>query len=525
MFTIANNNELQPVDDIIINKSIEPRLDSLGFTKEQKDKYYSILNNFKTSYAKSNKVDFEDIRKRKNPAKPNYDEERLAQWLSNPSQYQLQLRQLSNYLYTTSAQYKSLIQYMSSKPTYDYTLIPISNPKTTNIKKMKQAYLDAAKYTDKIIQPTDLKKALTVAYKEDFVFAYECESDDSFFLFFLDAQFCQVTSIEDGVYNFAFDFAFFTGKEYLLEDYPKEFQQKYKKYKAKNDQELKWQELDSKKTFCIKVHDELMYPIIPFSTIFDDISDLDDYKRIKKIATFNDTFMALIQRIPLDEKNPDINKFLIDLDLAMTFHDMAAESVPDGVSLITSPMPIEAVKTTKGNVDSSNVQDAYATLYTDSGISQFLFNSDKNSSVGLAKSIVADDQLIFNVLRQIERWVNRKLKNLSGQYKFKVNFLDITQFNKEDVRNGYKDAASLGVPVKMEFAASVGLSPLDVLMKLELENNVLNLHEGMIPLQSSYTQTSNGEVGQGRDKVSDNKASDSTIVSRDRDSDSRKTDG
>ena len=47
----------------------------------------------------------------------------------------------------------------------------------------------------------------------------------------------------------------------------------------------------------------------------------------------------------------------------------------------------------------------------------FADNSDTDAA--LKQSIIADEQSVFAILRQIERWINRKLKFESGKYKFK----------------------------------------------------------------------------------------------------------
>ena len=235
--------------------------------------------------------------------------------------------------------------------------------------------------------------------------------------------------------------------------------------------------------------------------------------------------MAFIQRIPLDEKNPDINKFLIDLELAMTFHNMASETLPEGVGVITSPMAIDAVKTEKKTTDSDLVSDAYREAFRDGGVSEFLFNSDKNTSVGLAKSIITDEEVVFAMLRQIERWVNRKLKNLSGTYKFKIKMLDITVFNRDERHKKYLESAQYGIPVVMEIGATLGLTPLDLINKATLENDVLGLHDILRPLQSSFNKLEENDGSDGRPQKSDDEIGDEGQKTRDKNSNTRKKEG
>src|SRR5690606_9258757 len=124
-----------------------------------------------------------------------------------------------------------------------------------------------------------------------------------------------------------------------------------------------------------------------------------------------DNFMLLIQKIPMDEKNPDVNKFLIDLSLAAAFHEKAADAVGDQISMVTSPMDITAVRTDGGSKLAKDiVSNATRDVYSDSGFSQHLFISDKTTSTGLSSSIQTDEMMVFSYLRQVERWINRRLK-------------------------------------------------------------------------------------------------------------------
>lgn len=211
----------------------------------------------------------------------------------------------------------------------------------------------------------------------------------------------------------------------------------------------------------------------------------------------------------------------MDLDLAMDFHKMAEDSLPEGVGVITSPMDIVAIKTEKRASDNDLVSQAYREAMKDVGVSEFLFNSDKNSSVGLEKSITVDETNVFAILRQVERWVNRKLKQSSSKYKFKVKMLDVTVFNRDEMHKKYLESAQYGIPVILEIGATLGITPLDFMNKITLENDVLNLTEILMPLKSSFNKLDN--EGAGAPKKSSKEISDSGQVNRDNDTDANRT--
>lgn len=439
-----------------------------------------------------------------------FNARQVADYLQNPARYEKQLRHLSNYLYGVSAQYRQIIRHVATMPTYDYTLNIAEMPQKINKDKISKAFMKSAQYVDKLNLPSEMSKVLRVAFREDFFYGYEHESKDSYFIQKMDADFCSVSSIEDGVFNYAFDFSYFETHPDHLDLYPEEFKTKFQVYKIDRVR-YRWQELDSNKTICIKVMDDTQHGIPPYNTIFESIFDLDEYKKIKKSKTKMDNFLLLAQKIPMNDKSSDMNAFLIDLETAGAFHEQLAENVSEGISVATTPMPIESIKMEKSKSDVDTIAQAQREVYTDSGLSQYLFNSDKNTSAGISKSISSDEQVLFNVLTQIERWLNRKLKKQPGTIKFYVKFLHITEFSREEAFNRFLKAAQFGIPVKMEVGASLGLTPIEFLTKTFLENEVFEFQDKLKPLSSSHTQTNDDEGGRPtkqEDEISESRQAD-----------------
>lgn len=442
-----------------------------------------------------------------------FDVETVARYMQNPIANEKHLRNLSNYIYNVNSQYKLIINYLALLPMYAYKLVPIANPfDKKDPTKKRDHFIKMLQYLEKLNLQHEMITAMRVVFREDTYFGYEYENKDSFFLQKMDADYCRISSREEGVYNYQFDFTFFDSRKDLLEIYPEEFTAKYNQYKATNEN---WIELDSNRTIVLKFNDDnYQYSIPPLSGMFEAIFDYDTTKKISMAKSKMDVFMALVQKIPIDDKSGEVNKLLIDGELANEFHHMASEGLPSGVTFITSPMEIEAIKMEKNRSDQDIVAQAQRAIYDAGGVSQFLHNSDKNTGVGLDKSILADEELVMSVLRQIERWVNRKLKRISGNTKYKFEFLDMTVFNKDTFYDKYLKAAQFGVPVKLEIGAALGLSPLDFINKAVLENDILGLTDLLVPLQSSHTQNGDPTDTGGAPKKSDDNISASTEVNR-----------
>ena len=447
----------------------------------------------------------------------NYTAEKLNSYLENPEQYSDDLVNFSRYLYSTSATYNKIINFYATLPTYAYVVDSIEEiTSDDDLEIVRKNYQRVLELLEKMSLRHELQKLMKVAYKEDVFYGYEMETSKSYYILHMNPDLCKITSIEDGVFNYSFNFSIFDGNEELLLDYPEEFEKLYREYQRSKDKtDDGFMELDSKKAFAIKINEDVTYPLPPFSSSMVSAIEEQDYKKIKKNKDALDNFMALVQHIPLDDKQQGMDAFKIELDLAMQFHSLASGVLPDGVGLITSPMKIEAVKLEKSKRDDDLVMQSKDNTLSDAGLPPNIFSTTNKTAGGIKYAVQYLEQVSFAPLRQIERWINRKLKRLSGRHKFKIRFLDVTNFSRNDVFDKYLKGAQFGFPVKQEVAATLDISPLNFSNKLVLENDLLGLNEEMIPLSSSHTQSaSSGDSEVGRTKEDDQDISESTEVWR-----------
>lgn len=440
-----------------------------------------------------NQMMLKDLKRIRNETKAvkNYTREEVASYIENPSKNEKQLRDISIALYSKSHQYKRLIQYFSRMLTLDYVVEPYNiDPSKVNKSTFLLQYFRTVFFLESMNIKHEFAKILNVAFREDVFFGYEHYKDDSYFIQKLNPDYCMISSIEDGCYNFAYDFSYFSNDLNKLDTFPKEFKSKYNKYK--NDNTLKWQELDSKMTICIKVNEDLDYNIPPFSAVFEGLFDISDFKALRKDKQEIQNYKVLIQKLPIREDSEDNNDFMIDFDNMMMFHNKAAEALPAQVALITTPMDITDINFEKDSVDSDNVQKSTSEYWLDTGVSLF---DGINGSAGLEASIKNDETIAFNVLRQIERWINRRLKLLTAKTMFKIRMLNTTENNHMDVYEAAKSAAEDGMPTKMMALGALGYSPMSVIGMTFLENEVLGLVDKFVPLQTAHTLSSDDEGG------------------------------
>lgn len=431
-----------------------------------------------------------------NPTYTKYTKDQLVTYLGNPASYEKQLRKMSKYLFNISNYYRRLIQYFANMSTFSYTISPygLDRSKTVNANKFKKAYYSSVTAVELMNLPHEATKMFTIAFRDDVYYGYEWETNDSVAFQNLDADYCKISSIEDGVYNFAFDFSYFDSNQDKLPNYPPEFQTMYNTYKT-NTQLYKWQELDSTKSICIKVNEHDYIPIPPFVSLFSALADIEDYRAISKNASETNNYKALAMEIPLGDKG----EFLIDYNDAKEFYDMMTNVLPPNIGAILTPMKLTDWNFEKSGVnsDTNEVAKAEATFFTTAGVNKILFGGGEDPSATTLNLCTVNDQMIvFAVMRQLERWVNRKLKSVSSSYKFRINFLPVTHYNIAEMHERYLKDATYGMPTRTAALATAGYAGTDYENMTYLENEILGLSNGEMPLKSSNTQSgSAGDEG------------------------------
>lgn len=451
-----------------------------------------------------------------------YTKADIRRFLENPSQNCDKLHDISVFLYNSSLHYQRLVKYFAKMATLDYIIVPYGIDEKKIEKEMfLKNYKKTADVLENMNMGHEFQKIMTTVFREDVFYGYLHETKDSFYIQKLDYKLCRLSAIEDGVYNFEFDMSYFDKDASIIDTYPEEFKVKHRKYKdSKNSTSAKWQPLDSERTICIKLNEDLLYAIPPMAGLFPALMDIDYFKSLYKAKEELGNYKLISLKIPLKKESDKHNDFMIDGDTAIKYYNMAMAVLPEQVGAILSPMEIEEVDFKRDSVDVDMIEKVTRDYYAESGVSQFLFNSEHGSGVSLIKSIIVDESIVFSLLKQLERWVNRKLrKTNTATYKFKIKILESTYLNKGEMIDTYLKAAQFGVPVKMMLAALMGYSPSDTLSMEFLENDILDLAEKWTPLQSSHV--GGNEDGKGRPQSKDDDLGDQGEKTREQEGNDR----
>jgi hypothetical protein len=402
--------------------------------------------------------------------------------------------------------------------TLDYYLEPygVTDLEKINPKKMKKAYSDNLRIVENMNIKHEYAKILHSVFKEGVFFGYIHQSKDSFFIQQLDSDYCKITFIEDGLYGFAFNFSYFFTYPERLNMFPDEFKRIYKeKYEGKKQRLGKffWEDLSAENTICIKFDETSWYPIPPFIGVFESLLDISDFKELQKAKEVIDNYKLITMQIPINEQSDEPDNYLISAEHAQIFQNNVESVVPDQIGVATVPLKVDVIDFERDKVDKNKVNDATAQYFSEAGVSKVLFSSEANGSIGVNYSIITDENVAFTILRQLERWTNRFLKNIKGAYQFRAVFPDVTRFNRKEVIATTLSNAQSGLPEKSKLLAVSGSNPSASTVMTFFENEVLELTDKLIPLQSAHTQS--GKDGKGAPEKSVEELSDGGMKTRD----------
>lgn len=451
------------------------------------DGYIGISSKF----AQLNKLITRDLNNNTNaPTFSLYSKEDIQSYLSNPYTYEKQLRKAVTYIYGASSHFRRLIQYFVGLSDLAYVVEPYKlDPKKANTKTINNNYRKVLNILSSMSIKTQMPKVLTVCLREDVFYGTLWVTNDSVTIQQLPSDYCSIATIEGNVPNVTFDFSYFDSNQTLLNYYPSEFQTKYNQYQK--NRMTRWIELDAPNSFAIKCNSDIMdYALPPFAGLLRELYDIEDYKQLKESKTALENYAMLSMKLPMEKDG----SWGIDLGKAKEFWRNLDSVLPEEIGSILTPMDINKVSFEKSNTgDTDTVSEAEQHMFSAAGVSSLLFNNEKASANALLLSIKADQAITYGIVKNIQDAINRFVQSQSYGKNFKVNFLDVSPYNRKEVGDAYLKAASYGLPTISAYAASQGIGQAELDSMSFLEGSVMNLQEMFKPIQSS-TQMSSSDI-------------------------------
>ncbi|WP_342422351.1 hypothetical protein [Paenibacillus sp. FSL E2-0178] len=428
------------------------------------------------------------------------------------------LREVSNYFFLASGQYRGLVQYLSNILTFDYLIVPkVKKSDVLTSDRFERDYQYIMDYTDNSYIEEAERFITFITLLDGVFYGYERQVDNIVSIQQLPPQYCRSKYKVNGTYGVEFDLRFFDMyrdtelKLKLFEMFPREFLDYYLDYK--NGKTKEWIPLDPTFARCHKFTDT---PKPLLSDVFLDLVDLKEYKELDKSQSKLNLYKLIVQKLPIDK---DSGLPLLQLEEGKALHANAKKMITqEGIDVLTSPLDIEAVNLQeRGSTVKDNIDRATNNVYESANTSKILFSSGTDGgSIGLSYSVKIDESSVYPLLSQFKRWRDNKFKTLfkSRSYQFEILFPKITIFNRKEMFDLYKEGATLGYSKLMPLAA-MGVKQSTFMNLINFENNYLKLDEQLNPLQSTHTQGSEGT--KGRPKSDDKDLSDKGRKTRETD--------
>ena len=270
---------------------------------------------------------------------------------------------------------------------------------------------------------------------------------------------------------------------------------------------------------CFKADPTIVeYSIPVFAGTMPTLFQIENIKALSETATELSNYKLIAGQIPIDDEGIP----LVDYNTVMQYYHHIANNVGDRVGVALSPFELKEYSFeqsgTTAQIDA--VGRANENYFSEAGTSALLHGATNDTSGVTKLAIKVDESFSFGLMYQCERIVNHYLKLLSGTSKFKIHFLDVSIFNREDKIEQYRSSMNFGIG-KLEFCAVMDIRQHDILAENYIENEIIGINRLFTPMKTASTQSSN-DVQSGRPALSDEDISDEGEETRDGEKDDNK---
>lgn len=440
----------------------------------------------------------------KNKMMTKYDKETIRNYLENPYKSEQKLREVIDYLCTISPQFCRLIEYIPNMglitPFVKQNMRQYKNKTKSN--KAKTDFEKMCDFYDTLDIKSTSMKILKDVFKYGVFYGIEVEGMYSTYIKKLDPYRCKIVSEGELGLGIAFDCAYFAGNEFVLEQsYPQIFQQLYSDYqkgiKHFNHLSSNWQPLPIGQTICVKYDiTNLDYSVPPYVNIFSALYDLEEFESLNKAKVTAENYTLIGLKIPLltGSKTDTEDAFAISNDMIDATTDQLDMSLPPYMGYFTTPTEIFPVKaSTAGDNKIDNVANAVKNVWNATGFAESIFGVNNNNSGTLDYSIRVDEQILFPLYRQLEKYWNFKFKQ-KFKNNFKFELLNLTWFNLEKMIGYYVQQSQFSIPVAIVLPLLLGFEISDINDLADMQEQIFEVSTKWIPLQSSNT-TAGDKVG------------------------------
>lgn len=489
----------------VSNAPLKPKYTAAEMQKwynENKDKLPMFVNFAETQEAFKK---LRDVTKNtRQTTLSSYSKDKVITYLKNVSNYESDLRNLSRYLFYRSQVYFRLIMYNATMFDLNsrYVVPPYDMTKDNNNDKMLKSYYQTLKMLDVM----DLQHKMLPVYINNFIedtFYGCCWLDDTgMFILQIPPEYCKISGqYFTGDYSFSVDMSNYRKFEDIIESLGEPLSSMYSAYGGNSAN--RWQPMPDEYAICTKARVESWETVCPvYSGLFLDLINLLDLADIQAIADEQQIYKLIVATIPTLSGTNQPDDWAIDPSTAIDYYNKLVASLPSYAGAAISPIPLEVLSFADDQTtDTTKVQNATRSVLNTSGGAQILNSSTISGAEAFKSATKADTEFaISSLLGQTQGFVNRMLSyHISNPAK--VKFFEVSSYTKNALKETLQKDLNYGFTSSLAINALNGFSELDTLALNYFENEVLNVRDRFVPLQTASTSSNKESGGQEKSDV------------------------
>ncbi len=413
---------------------------------------------------------------------------------------------MSRTFYEKGGLYKRIILHYATLLQYCDVLVPNLPSKTEYKEKNLSEYFNALDFINTANLSTIYFNCIKTALRDGCYYGLLQGTKDSCTTIELPNAFCrsQYTSTT-GRELLEFNVGYFdtitdsTMKSRTLKAYPKEIVNYYKRYR-KNSLDP-WYLVPSDLGLCFSFDDgnPFFIEVISASLLYREMIGTEIEKEKEEIRKI------IVQKVP----HLADGSLLFEPEEAAEIHSGAVGMMKSNanVSVLTSYTDVEAITSTANSASTTSTLDrVQKNVFMEAGASSQIFSADGNLSLGT--SLNNDLALVMPFVEKFEKFVTQIVNKLfsTDLLDFTYKILPVSRYNTKEMVEMYLQLATSGYSLLLPSIAS-GISQRSLVNLKHLENEVLDLTTLLIPLSTSYTQSSKG----GAPSLEEEEKTDKTI--------------
>ena len=421
-----------------------------------------------------------------------------------------QQRLLSRNFFVKDGIYRRIILHYASLLTYGYLLIP--NPsfgKKLSTNHIAKRYYGAMDFVDEFFTPDLFTQWSIDALVDGSYYGLVRKMDKKeFSILDLPNKYCRCLYKDlEGNNLIEFNVSYFN-RILNLEDrlqtlnvYPKFIRNHYKKY-SESKVSTPWVkipfEMGGFSFSLIEQETPLFINVIPAALRYDEAVDIERERELEEIRKI------IVQKVP----HLNDGTLLFEPEEAEEMHRGSVNMMRGNknISVLTTYMDVDSiVSKTSADSASNNLEKMIQNIYSQASSSLEVFSPTSSQSINhsLKNSLSLMMTLANKYSRFITYIVNFIFSNSNIKFKFKI--LPISIYNQSDYITDSLKLAQSGYSYMLPSIA-MGLNQKELINIKQLENNELKLQENLIPLSSSYTQSSTANEAGAPEKKPEEKA-------------------